>query len=115
MSAMTLSGAGRSLLIWDDTRFSGVLVKVLVALLDRNERFRFGAGVVGGWADDLAILSLLDDMGTPASGSGDDEQRREEIHGNAHQVVGHGAVPVEVREHAFGIVHGGLDALGNVE
>ena len=41
------------------------------------------------------------------------KMRREEFDGNAHEVIGHGRVPVEIGEHALGVAHGALDALGD--
>src|ERR1700689_2105339 len=73
----------------------------------------FRAGVVGGWADDLSILALLDNMGRPARGACDDEQRRKKIDGDAHLMIGDGGVPVEVGEHSLGVHHYTLDALGD--
>ena len=61
----------------------------------------------------LPLLPLLDDVRGPARGSGDHEQRREQIDRNAHQVIGDGRVPIEIGEHALRVVHGGLDALGD--
>src|SRR6185503_283222 len=116
MSVITLSGAGRSLLIWEDNGGSPTaVIRDLVALFDGHEWFWFRAGVVGRRADDFPVLPLLDHMSAPAGGSGNDEKRGEEVNWDAHEVVGDGAIPVEIREHAFGIVHGGFNALGDVE
>src|SRR5207253_1296866 len=99
----------------DDNGVSPNSSGVLAALINGNEGLRFRAGVVCGGTDDLAVLALFDDVGAPTGGSGDDEEGREEVYGNSHQVVSNGAIPVEVGEHALGVVHCGFNALGDVE
>src|SRR4029077_3483525 len=85
------------------------------ALPDGHELKVLGAGVVGGRPDDLAVEALPDDERRPAGSAGDDEQRREHLLRYAHHVIRDRREPVEVGEHALGLAHYALDALGDGE
>ena len=74
-----------------------------------------GAGVVGAWADDFSVLALLDDVGAPAGGAGDDEERGEHRGRHPELVVGGGAEPIEVGKHFFLGPPDRLDAFGDGE
>lgn len=68
--------------------------------------------IIGGRADDLVVGPLLDDVGAPAGGPSDHEQRREHGGRHPHQMVRDRAEPVEIGEHLLGFAHDLLDALG---
>src|SRR3984893_12853669 len=85
------------------------------AFCNRYELPVFGADVVCRWADDLAVAALLDDMRRPSGRARDHEQRREHLRRHAHHVVAHRRIPIQVGEHALGIPHDLLDALGDLE
>ena len=73
----------------------------------------FRPGVVGCRADDLAIGALLEDMSAPTGGTGQHKERSEHRRGNTHQVIGDGAEPIQVGEHALGLPHHGFEPLGD--
>src|SRR5271170_6213535 len=85
----------------------------LLALGQRDELEALRAGVIRARTDDLAVDALLDDVRGPARGAADDEQRREHGRGYAHEVVGHGGEPIEVRKHVLDAFHRALDAIGD--
>lgn len=58
--------------------------------------------IIGGRADDLVVGPLLDDVGAPAGGPSDHEQRREHGGRHPHQMVRDRAEPVEIGEHLHG-------------
>src|SRR5256714_7377493 len=88
-------------------------VSTSFAFCNRYELLVFRADVVGRWADDLAVAALLDDMRRPPGGAREDEQRCDHLRGHAHHVVAHRRIPIQVGEHALGIPHNLLDALGD--
>ena len=53
-------------------------------------------------------------MGAPAGGSRDDEQRREHLRRHAHQVIGDGGEPVQIRKHLLDLPHHRFESVGDV-
>src|SRR5512133_3915534 len=103
MATSSGSGSGRTLMSAAWELMCGPLVARACgrsgALGERDERAIVRAHVVRAGPDDLPVLPLLDDVGGPAGGPGEHEERREHRGGDAHRVVRGRAVPVEVREH----------------
>src|ERR1700687_1604222 len=112
MSTSTASAAGRKA-----ERGSWLIVALgrPSARGERHKRTRLGARVVGARPDDLAVAALLEHVRRPAGRAADDEERREHGRWYPERVIGHRAVPVEVRKQALGIPEHRLEALGNGE
>ena len=77
-----------------------------------NVRSRVGTGIIGIGPDQTVIRALFDDVGRPASDPGDHKQRRKHRGGNTTQVIGAGAVKIEIWKKFFLAPHHLLDALG---
>ena len=54
------------------------------------------AGVVAGRPDDLVVLPLLEDMGTPAGDAAGGEDAREQLSRNPHVMLQAGRIEIDV-------------------
>src|SRR5690625_3541051 len=93
----------------------GLCFLALWAIFEWDKRTWLRANVLGAWTNDFIVLALLDDMGRPACGACNNKKRGKHQTWNAHQMVDHDGIPVEVGKHLFFFPHGFLYGLGNIK
>src|SRR5690625_376243 len=93
----------------------GLCFMALWAIFEWDKRAWLRANVLGTRTNDFIVLALLDDMGRPTCGACNNKKRGKHQTWNAHQVVGHGGIPVEVGKHLLFLPHGFLYGLGNIK
>src|SRR5690606_14171934 len=90
-------------------------ISLVTTLCERHERSILRAYIVRARTNDLPVDTLLDDVSGPACRTREHEERREHRGRYAHQVVGHGGIPVEVRKQILDFLHHPLETLCNRE
>src|SRR5713226_7748583 len=101
---MILSGAGRTFETGPPMRLPPC---------DGHERSRVRADVSGVGTNEAVVRALLDDMRGPTGDARDDKERGEHRRGDAAEVIGAGAVEIEIGKEFLFSPHDLLDALGN--
>src|SRR5713226_7101280 len=101
---MILSGAGRMFETGPPMQ---------LPLCDGHERSRVRADVIGVGTNEAVVRALLDDMRGPTGDARDDKERSKHRGRNPAEVIGAGAVEIEIGKEFLLPPHDLLDALGN--